>query len=125
MSQLRRTVTRRGIGSSRWWLFLIPALVFYVGFMAFPLLNSIRVSFYTGPGLTPDEFAGLDNYRALFLSGRTRDAFMNALGNTVVFFAIHMLVQNTLACCSPNCSRTGSAGAICSGPSSSCRPRCR
>ena len=97
MSQLRRTVSRRGIGSSRWWLFLIPALVFYVGFMAFPLLNSIRVSFYTGPGLTPDEFAGLDNYRALFLSGRTRDAFMNALGNTVVFFAIHMLVQNTLA----------------------------
>ena len=39
--------------------------------MAFPLLNSIRVSFYTGPGLTPDEFAGLDNYRALFLSGRS------------------------------------------------------
>jgi raffinose/stachyose/melibiose transport system permease protein len=64
--------------------------------MAFPLLNSIRVSFYTGPGFTPDQFAGLDNYRTLFLGGRTRDAFLNALGNTVVFFAIHMLVQNTL-----------------------------
>jgi raffinose/stachyose/melibiose transport system permease protein len=87
---------RRVPGSGRWWLFLVPALVFYVGFMAFPLLNSIRVSFYTGPGFTPDQFAGLDNYRTLFLSGRTRDAFLNALGNTAVFFAIHMLVQNTL-----------------------------
>lgn len=86
---------RRGTGGSRWWLFLVPALVFYVGFMAFPLLNSIRLSFFTGPGLSPDDFAGLDNYRALFQAGRVRDAFLNALGNTAVFFAIHMLVQNT------------------------------
>jgi raffinose/stachyose/melibiose transport system permease protein len=87
--------TRRGGGNGKWLLFLAPALVFYVGFMALPLLNSIRLSFYTGPGLTPDSFAGLDNYRSLFTAGRIRDAFMNALGNTALFFLIHMLVQNT------------------------------
>jgi raffinose/stachyose/melibiose transport system permease protein len=64
--------------------------------MAFPLLNSIRLSFYTGPGLSPDDFAGFTNYRSLLWPGRVRDAFLNALGNTIVFFAVHMLVQNTL-----------------------------
>jgi raffinose/stachyose/melibiose transport system permease protein len=92
---LTATRTRRRRGNGRWLLFLAPALAFYVGFMAIPLLNSIRLSFYTGPGLTPDSFAGLANYRALFGAGRTRDAFLNALGNTAIFFAIHMLVQNT------------------------------
>ena len=96
MRGLSSSLARRRGGGSRWWLFLVPALVFYVGFMAFPLLNSIRLSFYTGPGLSPSEFAGLTNYRALFLPGRVRDAFFNALGNTVVFFLIHMAVQNTL-----------------------------
>jgi raffinose/stachyose/melibiose transport system permease protein len=88
--------TRPGRRGSRWWLFLLPALGFYVAFMAFPLLNSIRLSFFTGPGLAPSQFAGLANYRALFLPGHVRDAFLNALGNTVVFFLVHMLVQNTL-----------------------------
>lgn len=87
---------RRGAAGSRWWLFLVPALAFYLAFMAFPLLNSIRLSFFTGPGLSPSQFAGLANYRALFLPGRVRDAFLNALGNTVTFFLVHMAVQNTL-----------------------------
>ena len=50
--------TRPGRRGSRWWLFLLPALGFYVAFMAFPLLNSIRLSFFTGPGLAPSQFAG-------------------------------------------------------------------
>jgi len=61
-----------------------------------PLINSMRLSFFTGPGLSPSDFAGLDNYRALLLPGRMRDAFLNAFGNNVVFFTISMLVQNTL-----------------------------
>lgn len=88
---------RRGLrgGSGRWLLFLAPSLLFYIGFMAFPLINSIRLSFYTGPGLTPDTFGGLENYRTLFGDDRVRGAFLNALKNTTVFFVVHMLVQNT------------------------------
>jgi raffinose/stachyose/melibiose transport system permease protein len=79
-----------------WVLFLLPALLVYFIFMAFPLLNSMRLSFYTGQGLTPDRFVGFSNYVELFTNPLWRDRFLNALGNTFLFFAIHMLVQNTL-----------------------------
>ena len=79
-----------------WLLFLLPGLIVYIAFMAFPLVNSMRLSFYTGVGLTPDRFTGFDNYIELFTNPLWRDRFFNALGNTFIFFAIHMAVQNTL-----------------------------
>jgi len=79
-----------------WMLFIVPALVVYIGFMALPLANSVRLSFYTGEGLVPTRFVGLDNYSALFTNPIWRDRFFNALRNTAIFFAIHMAVQNTL-----------------------------
>lgn len=79
-----------------WLLFLVPAVVMYTLFMAFPLFNSMRLSFYQGTGLSPDRFVGLENYVELFSNPLWRDRFLNALQNTVIFFAIHMLVQNTL-----------------------------
>lgn len=81
----------------RWWvIFLIPAITVYVGFMALPLINSMGLSLYTGTGLTPERFVGLDNYVELFSNPWYRDRFLNALGNTFIFFFIHILVQNTL-----------------------------
>lgn len=79
-----------------WLLFLLPAVLIYVRFMALPLFNSLGLSFYQGTGLTPERFVGFDNYVQLFTVPLWRDRFFNALGNTAVFFAIHMLVQNTL-----------------------------
>ncbi len=79
-----------------WLLFLLPALVIYVRFMALPLFNSLGLSFYQGTGLIPERFVGFDNYIQLFTVPLWRTRFFNALGNTAVFFAIHMLVQNTL-----------------------------
>lgn len=79
-----------------WFLFLLPALLVYGAFMAFPLFNSMRLSFYTGIGLVPDKFIGLGNYIELFTNPLWRDRFLNATRNTFIFFAINMLVQNTL-----------------------------
>jgi raffinose/stachyose/melibiose transport system permease protein len=79
-----------------WLLFLLPALAVYTVFMAFPLLNSMRLSFYTGVGLSPDQFVGFANYYELFTNPLWRDRFLNALQNTFIFFGIHMLVQNSL-----------------------------
>jgi raffinose/stachyose/melibiose transport system permease protein len=79
-----------------WILFLLPALVIYSIFMAFPLINSMCLSFYTGVGLFPDRFVGFGNYIELFTNPLWRDRFLNALQNTFIFFGIHMLVQNTL-----------------------------
>ena len=79
-----------------WVLFLLPALVVYLGFMALPLLSSMGLSFFTGSGLRPDRFVGFGNYTELFTNPLWRDRFLNALRNTFIFFGIHMVVQNTL-----------------------------
>lgn len=94
----RRT---RGVGlqtrrARLWFLFLLPALLVYTAFMAYPLLNSLRLSFYTGSGYTPERFVAFENYARLFTDPFWRERFFNAVRNTFIFFFIHMLVQNTL-----------------------------
>jgi len=88
--------TRQRRSAVTWLLFLLPALIVYVVFMAWPLVNSMRLSLYTGSGFRPTTFVGFDNYITLFTDAYYRDRFTNALGNTFIFFFIHMLVQNTL-----------------------------
>ncbi|MEI8094614.1 MAG: sugar ABC transporter permease [Spirochaetales bacterium] len=79
-----------------WLVWILPALLVYLVFMAWPLLNSLRLSFYTGSGFQLDNFIGFDNYRRLFGGGEESNRFYGAFGNTFIFFAIHMLVQNSL-----------------------------
>jgi raffinose/stachyose/melibiose transport system permease protein len=80
-----------------WLLFIAPALAVYVVFMAFPLFNSLRFSFYSSDGFTPKEFIGFGNYVDLFTNPNWKDKFWNALRNTLVFFAINMGFQNVMA----------------------------
>jgi len=79
-----------------WLLFLLPAVAMYLVFMAGPLFDSLRLSLYQGEGYNPTTFVGSQNYRDLFTNPLWREKFFNAFTNTCVFFAIHMLVQNTL-----------------------------
>jgi len=79
-----------------WILFLLPALFVYLTFMAGPLFDSLRLSLYTGEGYNPTKYVGFQNYINLFTNPLWREKFINAFTNTCIFFAIHMLVQNTL-----------------------------
>lgn len=79
-----------------WILFVLPAVLVYVVFMAAPLFDSLRLSLYTGEGFTPTSFVGLQNYIDLFTNPLWRTRFLGALWHTCLFFAIHMLVQNSL-----------------------------
>ena len=79
-----------------WLIFLFPALAVYLVFMAAPLLDSLRLSLYTGTGLTPTKFVGLQNFIDLFTNPLWRGLFFGAVWHTCIFFAIHMTVQNTL-----------------------------
>lgn len=79
-----------------WVLFLLPAVAVYLIFMAGPLFDSLRLSLYQGEGYNPTTFVGLQNYVDLFTNPLWREKFFNAFINTCIFFAIHMLVQNTL-----------------------------
>ena len=79
-----------------WIFFLLPAVLVYVIFMAAPLFDSLRLSLYTGEGFTPTSFIGLQNYIDLFTNPLWRTRFFGALWHTCIFFAVHMLVQNSL-----------------------------
>jgi raffinose/stachyose/melibiose transport system permease protein len=79
-----------------WFLYVLPALAVYVAFMAFPVLNSMRLSFFSGSGYSLTNFVGLDNYARLFAEPETSTRFRTAFANTWIFFGITMLVQNTL-----------------------------
>src|SRR5215208_6913132 len=79
-----------------WILFLLPALVIYLTFMAGPLFDSLRLSLYQGEGYNPTRFVGLSNYIDLFTTPLWRDRFFGAVLHTCIFFAIHMIVQNSL-----------------------------
>ncbi len=77
-------------------VFLAPAVIIYTIFMVYPLLNSLRMSFYTVTN-NQEVFAGFDNYVKLFTNSNFAPRFFGALKNNFVFFAIHMVVQNSIA----------------------------
>ena len=87
--------TKYAIG---WYVYLIPALVLYVVFMAFPLVDSIRISFFTFDSATHKNiFIGFKNYIDLFTNSEYSLRFWGAFKNTWYFFLIHMIAQNCLA----------------------------
>jgi raffinose/stachyose/melibiose transport system permease protein len=77
-------------------VFLLPAFIIYTLFMAAPLLDSLRLSFYDQSQAVPT-FVGLQNFKTLLTDELWAPRFMNALLNNFVFFSIHMFVQNPLA----------------------------
>ena len=83
-------------GGSYWIWYILPALLVYFFFMAYPLLDSMRLSLYTGSSSANRSFVGMQNFINLFTDPIHRAHYFNAIGNTVYFFIIHMLVQNVL-----------------------------
>ncbi|GHV71067.1 ABC transporter permease [Spirochaetia bacterium] len=79
-----------------WLPFLLPALVFYLMFMAWPLLDSLRLSLYTGSAGIGRTFVGLDNFKRLFTIEQYSQRYWGAFGHTLYFFLICMAVQNAL-----------------------------
>ena len=77
-------------------VFLAPAVIVYTLFMIYPLIDSLRLSFFaTGPD-NKEYFVGLQNYIKLFTDSDYAPRFWGALKNNIVFFLVHMLVQNPI-----------------------------
>ncbi len=74
-------------------VFLAPAVLIYTLFMIYPLADSLQLSLYA-PG--DGQFAGLNNYKTLLTNPLWSDRFWGALKNNLIFFIIHMVVQNTV-----------------------------
>ena len=81
----------------RWHIlvFLLPAFLVYSAVMILPLIETLRLSlFNTVDGQST--FVGLANFQTLFGEERWAHDFWNALKNNVIFFIIHMCVQNPI-----------------------------
>lgn len=67
---------------NKWpYLFCLPFLLAYGIFNLYPMLYSLKLSFYDWNGFGTKTFVGLQNYKILF----TRDPlFLKSLGNTVI-----------------------------------------
>jgi raffinose/stachyose/melibiose transport system permease protein len=85
-------------------VFLAPAFLIYSIFMIYPLVDSLRLGLYapveriseTGEETTTEEFVGLENYERLLTEPRWSERLFNAIKNNLIFFAIHMLIQNPI-----------------------------
>jgi raffinose/stachyose/melibiose transport system permease protein len=86
--------TEKTLRFFRWLPYILPALFFYVLFMAWPLLDSLRLSLYTGSSVSGRSFAGLRNFRELFTRTAHAERYWAAFGHTWFFFLAHIMIQN-------------------------------
>lgn len=78
-------------------VFLAPAVLIYTLFMVYPLFDSLRLSFFSLNEQNQEFFVGIQNYIKLFTDSNYAPRFWGALQNNLIFFAIHMVVQNSIA----------------------------
>ena len=92
------TVARRQSYPFPWHIvvFLAPAVIIYTVIMVYPLVDSLRLSLYAENDNHEEVFVGLDNYQRLFTEEVWRPRMIGALKHNIVFFLIHMGVQNPL-----------------------------
>ncbi|HEY9011411.1 MAG TPA: sugar ABC transporter permease [Devosia sp.] len=80
----RRTLLAAGWRMRDWpaaWLLIAPVLILFGIAVVFPLIDTIRLSFFDIKGLAKPKYVGLGNYVKLF----TDPAFRNTLLTTLVF----------------------------------------
>lgn len=77
-------------------VFLAPAVIIYTLFMVYPLIDSLRLSLFTNLPDGKEVFNGLGNYQALLNDPLLAPRLWGAIRNNIVFFIIHMVVQNSI-----------------------------
>jgi raffinose/stachyose/melibiose transport system permease protein len=77
-------------------VFLAPATLIYTLFMIYPLVDSMRLSFFTISEQGNEIFVGLQNYVTLLTNELWSVRFWGALKNNFIFFFIHLFVQNPI-----------------------------
>ncbi|MBM3117078.1 carbohydrate ABC transporter permease [Jeongeupia naejangsanensis] len=78
-------------------VFLAPAFLIYTAFSALPLLDTLRLGFFTTHDSGHQTFVGLANYIKLLTDPDWSAGFWNAMNNNIKFFLIVMFVQNPIA----------------------------
>lgn len=76
-------------------LFILPALLLFLGILVAPIFASAYYSFFDWNGFGKKTFIGLENYRELFTSNSI--GFMKALGNSLLLALLSVGVQLPLS----------------------------
>ncbi len=81
------------------YLFLLPGLVLFGLFVVYPMLYSLRISFYDWNVIKPvkSEWVGLDNYGMLLVSTTFRRAVLNTLAYTAITVPGQMILALVIA----------------------------
>ena len=69
------------------WLYLLPALAMYAAFVLWPLITSVRYSFYDWNGIRPAEWVGLANYERVLTDADLIQPVIHAF-QLVIFFTL-------------------------------------
>jgi multiple sugar transport system permease protein len=69
------------------WLFLAPAMIFFMVYVIVPIFQSIWISFYAWDGLGEAQWVGFGNYAEL----GEDDRFYTSLWNNILWLALYML----------------------------------
>ena len=69
------------------WLFLAPAILFFLFYVIIPIYESFSISFYDWDGLGEAEYVGLENYQELMEDG----AFEVSLWNNLKWLLLYLL----------------------------------
>ena len=77
-------------------LFLGPAVAIYSLLSIYPLIATMALSTYTSDPSGARHFVGLANFETLLGDALWSKPFWNAFGNNLIFFAVHMCVQNPI-----------------------------
>lgn len=77
-------------------VFLGPAVIIYTLFMIYPLIDSLRLGLYAPDAQGVETFVGLQNYDRLLNDQLYAPRLWGAIRNNLIFFAIHMCVQNPI-----------------------------
>lgn len=73
-------------------VFLLPALVFYLFAVFYPIIDSIRLSFVSWQGIGPQNYVGFSNYLRLFKDPVMWESFFNNLIYVVIVVAMQLLI---------------------------------
>jgi len=77
-------------------LFLGPSVAIYTLFSIYPLLATMGLSTYATDSAGSYTFVGLANFVTLLTDSVWSKPFWNAAWNNLIFFAVHMAVQNPI-----------------------------
>lgn len=104
MAVEQRTMPQaQGFNLGRWWqrnqikivpyLYIAPFFILFLIFLAYPVFDSFRLSFFRQQGISTPTFVGLDNYANLLVDPRFRQSLLN----TTVYALGSVFLQVPLA----------------------------